>query len=82
MGTQDTIDLSLAAQEIGVDVLSIITPYFAALNQEELYRHYADIAAAVKLPIVMYNIPMRIGLCHWSRRRYPGWRRTFPISGA
>lgn len=50
MGTQDTIDLSLAAQEIGVDVLSIITPYFAALSQEELYRHYADIAAAVKLP--------------------------------
>ena len=46
VGTQDTIDLSLAAQEIGVDVLSIITPYFAALSQEELYRHYADIAAA------------------------------------
>ena len=61
VGTQDTIDLSLAAQEIGVDVLSVITPYFAALNQEELYRHYADIAAAVTLPIVMYNIPMRTG---------------------
>ena len=61
VGTQDTIDLSLAAQEIGVDVLSIITPYFAALSQEELYRHYADIASAVKLPIVMYNIPMRTG---------------------
>ena len=61
VGTQDTIDLSLAAQEIGVDVLSIITPYFAALNQEELYRHYADIASAVSLPIVMYNIPMRTG---------------------
>ena len=41
VGTQDTIDLSLAAQEIGVDVLSIITPYFAALSQEELYRHCA-----------------------------------------
>ena len=61
VGTQDTIDLSLAAQEIGVDVLSIITPYFAALSQEELYRHYAEIAAAVTLPIVMYNIPMRTG---------------------
>ena len=56
VGTQDPIDLSLAAQEIGVDVLSIITPYFAALSQEELYRHYADIAAAVTLPIVMYNM--------------------------
>lgn len=61
IGTQDTIDLSLAAQEIGVDVLSIITPYFAALNQEELYHHYACIASAVNLPIVMYNIPMRTG---------------------
>lgn len=59
IGTKETIVLSEKAREIGVDVLSVITPYFAALSQEELYKHYAEIAKAVNLPIVMYNIPAR-----------------------
>ncbi|MGN0354927.1 MAG: 4-hydroxy-tetrahydrodipicolinate synthase [Muricoprocola sp.] len=61
ISTKDTISLSQKAEEIGVDVLSVITPYFAALNQEELYRHYASLAESVNLPIVMYNIPARTG---------------------
>lgn len=62
VSTKDTITLSMKAKEIGVDVLSVITPYFAALNQEELYAHYKAIAEAVDLPIVMYNIPARTGV--------------------
>lgn len=62
VSTADTIYLSQKAKEIGVDVLSIITPYFAAINQEELYYHYSTIAAAVDMPIVIYNIPMRTGV--------------------
>lgn len=61
ISTKDTIALSRKAKEIGVDILSVITPYFAALNQEELYCHYASLAEAVDLPIVMYNIPARTG---------------------
>lgn len=61
VSTADTIALSRKAKEIGVDILSVITPYFAALNQEELYAHYSELADAVDLPIVMYNIPMRAG---------------------
>lgn len=61
VSTKDTIELSRRAKEIGVDILSVITPYFAALNQDELYAHYAELAEAVDLPIVMYNIPMRAG---------------------
>ena len=61
VGTKDTVELSVKAQEIGVDVLSVITPYFAALNQEELYAHYHAVAGAVELPIVLYNIPARTG---------------------
>jgi 4-hydroxy-tetrahydrodipicolinate synthase len=61
ISTKDTIALSKKAQEIGVDILSVITPYFAALNQDELYSHYANLADAVDLPIVMYNIPARTG---------------------
>ena len=46
---------------ISTDVISIITPYFAAISQEELYQHYAAAAKAVSLPVVMYNIPARTG---------------------
>ncbi len=60
--TKDTIALSRKAKEIGVDVLSVITPYFAALSQDELCDHYAALAEAVDLPIVMYNIPARTGV--------------------
>lgn len=60
-GTKATIDLSLKAKELGVDVLSIISPYFAAISQKEIYEHYKAIAEAVDLPIVMYNMPARTG---------------------
>ena len=60
-GTRDTIELSLIAKSIGVDALSIITPYFAAASQEELYIHFYEIAKVVDIPIVLYNIPARTG---------------------
>lgn len=59
--TRDTIRLSRMAEELGADVLSIITPSFAAASQDELYCHYKAVAEAVHLPIVLYNIPARTG---------------------
>lgn len=60
-GTADTIRLSKKAKELGADVLSIISPYFAAISQKEIYDHFAEIAEAVDLPIVLYNMPARTG---------------------
>lgn len=60
-GTNETIRLSRKAKELGADVLSVISPYFAAISQEEIYDHYAELASAVDLPIVMYNMPARTG---------------------
>jgi 4-hydroxy-tetrahydrodipicolinate synthase len=60
-GTVDTIRLSKKAREIGADVLSVISPYFAAISQEEIISHYTELAAAVDMPIVMYNMPARTG---------------------
>lgn len=59
--TKETVEMSKKAEALGADVLSVITPYFAAVSQEELYEHYAAVAEAVKLPIVLYNIPARTG---------------------
>ena len=49
------------AESLGADVLSIITPSFAAASQNELYDHYKAVAEAVDMPIVLYNIPARTG---------------------
>lgn len=59
--TAETISMSRRARELGADVLSIITPYFAAASQEELYRHYRAVADSADMPIVLYNIPARTG---------------------
>ena len=44
VSTADTVELAQAAQEMGVDALSLVTPYFAALNQSELYEHFASVS--------------------------------------
>ncbi len=59
--TADTIRLSRKAQELGADVLSVITPSFAAASQQELYNHYAELGRHIDIPIVIYNIPPRTG---------------------
>ena len=61
VGTKDTIRLSQKAKEVGGDVLSIITPSFAAASQDELYTHFKTVAENVDMPIVLYNIPARTG---------------------
>lgn len=59
--TKETVILSKKAVDIGVDALSVITPYFAAASQNELYKHFRTVADAVDIPIVLYNIPARTG---------------------
>ena len=61
ISTRETIEQSKMAQSLGADVLSIITPSFAAASQNELYEHYKAVAEAVDMPIVLYNIPARTG---------------------
>jgi 4-hydroxy-tetrahydrodipicolinate synthase len=61
ISTKETIEQCKMAEAAGADVLSVITPSFAAASQDELYEHYKTVAAAVDLPIVLYNIPARTG---------------------
>ncbi|MEH7650103.1 4-hydroxy-tetrahydrodipicolinate synthase [Bacillus safensis] len=60
--TEATIRLSNKLADRGVDVLSIITPYFVAPTQEELYEHFRSISKNVNIPILLYNIPSRTGV--------------------
>ena len=61
ISTADPIKMSRKAQELGADVLSIITPSFALASQKELYDHYVAVAKHVDIPIILYNIPPRTG---------------------
>lgn len=61
ISTKDTIRQSMMAMSLGADILSIITPSFAAASQNELYEHYKTVAEAVDMPVVLYNIPARTG---------------------
>ena len=60
--TQTAINSSLKAQEIGVDSLLQVVPYYNKPNQEGIYQHFKAISEAVTLPIFLYNIPGRTGV--------------------
>ena len=60
--TKEVIDLSLQMKDLGADALSIITPYFIPITQEELAEHYEYIADAIEMPIMLYNIPSKTGM--------------------
>jgi len=57
--TREAIRLTKHAKQAGADAALIVTPYYNKPTQEGLYRHYAAIADAVDIPIVIYNIPGR-----------------------
>lgn len=57
--TAHSIFMSQEAEKIGVDGLLVITPYYNKANKAGLKRHFEAIAASVKLPIILYNVPGR-----------------------
>ncbi len=60
--TKESIKLTEMATKLGVDALSVVTPYFITPSQEELYEHYEAIAVSTDLPIILYNNPDRTGV--------------------
>ncbi len=57
--TMDSVHLSRLAEDIGVDGLLQVTPYYNKPPQEGLYQHFKTIAAATALPNILYNVPIR-----------------------
>ncbi|WP_125611151.1 4-hydroxy-tetrahydrodipicolinate synthase [Specibacter cremeus] len=64
-GTNDTrhsVNLSRRAQELGVDGLLLVTPYYNKPSQAGIHAHFTAIADATELPIMLYDIPGRAGV--------------------
>jgi len=59
--TREAISLTVHAKSIGADGVLSVAPYYNKPTQEGFYQHYAAIAAAVDIPIVVYNVPGRTG---------------------
>jgi len=57
--TQASIDFTKEAEEIGVDGVMLVTPYYNKPPQEGLYNHFKMIANATDLPVMLYNVPGR-----------------------
>lgn len=60
--TQASIEMSKYAEEVGVDGLLVINPYYNKTSSKGLIAHFKAIANSVKTPIVVYNVPSRTGM--------------------
>jgi len=57
--TREAIELTRHAKTVGADAALSVAPYYNKPTQDGLYRHFAAIAEAVDLPVILYNIPGR-----------------------
>jgi len=60
--TLEAIELTTYAKKVGVDGALLITPYYNKPTPEGQYLHYAKVAKAANLPIMLYNVPSRTGI--------------------
>lgn len=86
--TAETIEATRLAKKVGADAALIVTPYYNRPPQEGLYRHFAAVADAVDIPIVLYNVPARTGVTLGNDvvirlvERYPHVRAIKDATGA
>lgn len=60
--TAESIELTHAAEKVGVDGVMLVTPYYNKPSQEGLYQHFKAVASSTHLPVMLYNVPGRTGV--------------------
>lgn len=60
--TQTAVESSVMAKKLGADAILSVVPYYNKPSQKGMYEHFAAVAKAVDLPIILYNIPGRTGV--------------------
>src|SRR5881398_3294359 len=59
--TREAVRLTKMAEREGADGVSVITPYFVAPSQQEIFDHFRRVAENTALPVVLYNNPATCG---------------------
>jgi 4-hydroxy-tetrahydrodipicolinate synthase len=59
-GTRQAIELARNAKEAGASACLVVTPYFLHPSDKGVYQHFYEIAKAVDIPIILYNIPQAV----------------------
>jgi len=60
--TIETIALAKKAQEIGFEIMMVVSPYYTKPTQKELYNHFKKVAESVNIQMMLYNIPIFTGV--------------------
>ena len=60
--THEVIELASECQQLGVDGVLSVTPYYNKATQEGLYQHYKAIASKIQIPIILYSVQGRTGV--------------------
>lgn len=61
-GTRKAIEFTKHAEDAGADAAFIVSPFYFKPTDKEIFEHYKNIAEAVDLPIILYNIPQVTGV--------------------
>jgi 4-hydroxy-tetrahydrodipicolinate synthase len=60
--TIETIALSKKAQQLGYELVMVLSPYYTKPSQKELHNHFKKVAEEIKIDMIMYNIPIFTGV--------------------
>jgi 4-hydroxy-tetrahydrodipicolinate synthase len=61
-GTKEMVELARHAESAGADAVLVVSPFYWKIGEEALFRHFAAVAEAVGIPVVIYNLPMLTGI--------------------
>lgn len=59
--TETAVYLSVEAEKMGADAVLLVTPYYNKATQNGLKKHFATVANAISIPVLLYNVPSRTG---------------------
>jgi 4-hydroxy-tetrahydrodipicolinate synthase len=59
--TREAVTMAQHAERAGADAVMVVVPYYNKPTQEGLLRHFVEVAGAIRLPVIAYNVPARTG---------------------